>query len=285
MSKKSKRLQAFLAEHPLCCYCGAPAVTLDHVPSTQMFRRQDRPKGLEVPACRRCNGLTGRAEQLAALLGRGYPDSRTAEELQEHRKLVEAVADDDRDLFLELVATPEQQAEVTCIGPPGTVAANLSGDRVREHLELFAAKMTIALHYECTREVLPPTAGVWVYFFTNMDRAKRRILPKMTTSEYITLRQGKKDVGDQFSYSVDAMTKQKTRGVYEAYFFQSFMTWGTVMRNALVFFEAEKTVRDMAEAVVDDPVWGSVRRGSVVAPTVRAARIEIFGRGLMRCEA
>ena len=72
--RKRNQKENFLKQHPWCCFCGgaAPATTVDHIPSRQMFSLRRRPKGLEVPACEVCNQATRLHEQIAAMLGRVY---------------------------------------------------------------------------------------------------------------------------------------------------------------------------------------------------------------------
>jgi hypothetical protein len=54
---------------------GIGADTIEHMPPIQMFRLRQRPKGMEYPACRRCNNGTGVSDLIASLLGRTYPGS------------------------------------------------------------------------------------------------------------------------------------------------------------------------------------------------------------------
>lgn len=60
MSESKRRStfnRSFLANHPLCCFCGGgePGVTVDHVPPKACFPSGAMPEGFEFPACERCN--------------------------------------------------------------------------------------------------------------------------------------------------------------------------------------------------------------------------------------
>ncbi|MBS0235341.1 MAG: hypothetical protein JSR99_17875 [Proteobacteria bacterium] len=50
----------FLRENPLCCFCGGlvKSEEPDHQPAKIVFVKKERPEGLELPSCRRCNRLT-----------------------------------------------------------------------------------------------------------------------------------------------------------------------------------------------------------------------------------
>ncbi|MEP6018146.1 MAG: hypothetical protein ABJ251_06645 [Paracoccaceae bacterium] len=70
MGAKARRLARFKQSHPNCCLCGGevPMETIEHTPPKAMFFGSLRPKGLEVPACRRCNNGSSQQDQFAALL-------------------------------------------------------------------------------------------------------------------------------------------------------------------------------------------------------------------------
>lgn len=89
MGAARKKRQAFLAEHPLCCFCGGstPATTIDHVPSRACFPRRVGPEGYEFPACDACQTSYRLAEQFFAFFVRtsdrdsGNYDSETSHRL------------------------------------------------------------------------------------------------------------------------------------------------------------------------------------------------------------
>src|SRR3990172_1584845 len=107
---KRSHKQRFLAENPFCCFCGgnARATTVDHVPSIQMFSLRLRPQGLEVPACRSCNQVTRQHEQVAAILGRVYPDGRTEAERDETTQIMRHVQHNNPGLFDEMLPSARQ---------------------------------------------------------------------------------------------------------------------------------------------------------------------------------
>jgi hypothetical protein len=69
---KLRAFETFLVDHPWCCFCGgaAQSETIDHLATKITFPNRSRPKGLEFPACKRCNSQTKSEEALLALVCR-----------------------------------------------------------------------------------------------------------------------------------------------------------------------------------------------------------------------
>jgi hypothetical protein len=87
MGEHKLKVAQFRADHPWCCFCGGsvPSQTIDHSPARIIFPNKHRPKGLEFPACERCNSQSKSEEALLAFVCRSAGSSRT-----------NAVRDDDR---------------------------------------------------------------------------------------------------------------------------------------------------------------------------------------------
>jgi hypothetical protein len=65
---KAGRKALFLAEHPICCYCGTNAATeVDHCPARVFFTGRVAPKDYEFPSCSICNRGVRNIEQVVAL--------------------------------------------------------------------------------------------------------------------------------------------------------------------------------------------------------------------------
>lgn len=66
------RAADFIALHPFCCFCGGTihAQTIDHQPAKIIFPDKARPRGLEFPACKRCNRQTSVDECILAFVAR-----------------------------------------------------------------------------------------------------------------------------------------------------------------------------------------------------------------------
>ncbi len=151
---ESKRKQTatarLLVEHPFCCFCGGKVVseTLDHVPARVVFPNKHRPKGMEFPACGRCNAQSKEAEALLAVICRSSGSGR------EH-----AVRDDDRlrdamratetgfPGLLQGMSRGIKYLPVNGILRPFGVL-DVNDQRLKSALCLVATKMALAVFYE-----------------------------------------------------------------------------------------------------------------------------------------
>lgn len=226
--RKQRRKEAFLKQHPYCCYCGGttPATTVDHVPSIQMFSLRRRPKGLEVPACEDCNQGTRQHEQAAAMLGRVYSDGPTEAERHETKRIMRAVNTNIPGLLEEMWPSPEQEARAAVTRPslPGTAGAlNCTGPLLNQSVQIFGAKLGFALHYSTTGRIIPQAGGVAVIWYSNYDAVTERIPAELLQilGDPQTLRQGRWNAGDQFSYC-DAAAEGGKMVIYFSTFRKSF---------------------------------------------------------------
>src|SRR5262249_23592812 len=87
----------------------------------------------------------------------------------------------------------------------------------------FGAKLGLALHYEALDSPVPTSGGVQAMFFTNVSALRgdcpKEIIGLLPTPR--TLKQGRREVGDQFQYSW-ALTEEKRHSLFYATFRQSF---------------------------------------------------------------
>ncbi|MGF1623957.1 MAG: hypothetical protein ACFCVH_03660 [Alphaproteobacteria bacterium] len=250
--RKKEGRTSFLARHPCCCYCGGatPATTLDHVPSRQMFALRRRPKGLEVPACEACNRATRHHEQVAAMLGRFYPDSDDAAEQHEMRRIMEAVSRNVPGLLEGMQPSAGQQLRFIRSGvrPPGLGGAlNCNGPLLNEAIQKFGAKLGFALHYHLTGRIVPRAGGVAVRWYTNYDAMTRGIPSSLfrILGEPETLRQGRWSVSDQFAYAYAIKTGSST-GAYFSTFRRSFAVLSWVCEDRARLGDAAESRKPLA---------------------------------------
>jgi hypothetical protein len=203
---RNQTRQAILAGEPRCIYCPGPAATLEHMPPIGMFRGRQRPGAMEYPACEACNKGTRGSDAAAALIARIHPDNgKESWQAEEIRKLISAI-----DTF-----APGVREEMSLPGKfnhelmrrPGSgllqpvVRVHADGPLVKAHLGIFGAKLAMALYREHVGVALPLDGAVWCQFALNAGmtqenlNARVKILPL-----HETLRQGIKNVRDQFSY-------------------------------------------------------------------------------------
>lgn len=230
---KRRRKEAFLKQHPYCCYCGGetPTTTVDHIPSRQMFSQRWRPKGLEVPACDTCNRATRQHEQVAAMLGRVYPDGPTEAECSEVERTMRAVKNNSPGLLEEMLPSREQEMRFARSGidiPGGGGVLNCDGPLLNHSIQMFGAKLGFALHYGVNDRIVPLEGGVAVRWFSNYDAATDGIPQPILRllGERQTLRQGKRSVDDQFTYAY-AVAEGGEMAIYFSTFRMSFavLSW------------------------------------------------------------
>ena len=244
MGKPKNRNSDFFRDHPFCCFCGGttPATTIDHVPSTQTFLQRRRPKGLEVPACKKCNNSTGAHEQVAAFLARLYPNKPYNKlDIKEFGKITKAIAKNNPELLEELVPSWQQQYDYVNLNLPGKpLYAN--GPLLNKSIQIFGRKLCQALHYAHTNKIVPTTGGIYVRWYSNYNRMTGN-MPDWWINRFPspkTLEQGKRNVCDQFQYSL-MITEDKTQGGYFATFQKSFAILGLVLLERDPLLELEDT--------------------------------------------
>jgi len=233
------RRERFFAKHPICCFCGGgtPATTVDHVPSIQVFYARQRPAGLEFPACASCNSATSNAEQIVAAFSRMYPDAATEAEAEENERVFAAAFNNAPGLIRELQPSARQsrnflkQRNLSPIDhPPSEVPIlNADGPILNAAFQAFGLKLFCALHYEHSGKIVPPQGAVGVRVFTNVEVADGKITPKLLDilGPAHTLRQGKKEVGDQFFYRF-TIGEEGNIGYFVGFFREAFVIMGFI---------------------------------------------------------
>jgi hypothetical protein len=208
-AKARQRAHAkLLASHPVCIYCAGanPATTIEHMPPIMMFDQRQRPKGLEFPTCDGCNHRTRLTDLVASLLGRVYPDSENDPNKKELKKLLAAVRNNVPGLLQEMMVDEAgQSAARRAIPnmPSGSAVLRADGPILTKYMRTFGAKLGLAFHFEALGAFVPEKGGVQPMYFTNVNAARgelpMQIINLLPPAQ--TLRQGRKDVRDQFSYS------------------------------------------------------------------------------------
>ncbi len=210
---RSRKASEILANAPRCIYCSGLATSVEHMPSRAMFKEKQRPSGLEFPSCIDCNTGTAPADAFVAFLARIDRGGQDTDHwhVQEALKYLKAAGsavpglksemfDDDRakdvlfrtsgGLLIPLVETE--------VGPLG-----------RALLNVWTAKLGMALYHEHTGKPLPSDGGVQAMWFLNAGLSQATadgflaILPG-----YGTLKQGeRKSASGQFDYRFNSDNK------------------------------------------------------------------------------
>ncbi len=230
--RKNQTREAIIAAEPRCIYCSGPVDTLEQ--PTGMFRGRQRPGGMEYAACGVCNNGTRGSDAVAALMARIHPDNGAGSwQTEEMRRLISPIdryAPGVRDeMSLPSKANHEWVRRPSSGVLQRVVRVHADGPHVKAHLSAFGAKLAMALFREHVGVALPLSGAVWCQFALNggmtqesLD-ARIQILPICDT-----LRQGRKNVGDQFVYryncdgrTVIAAVAQFHRGLWFTIFASS----------------------------------------------------------------
>lgn len=195
-----------MATETRCIYCAAPHATVEHMPPISMFKGRDRPYGLMFAGCKVCNNGTGAADLVASFLARlspGYDqDDWKIAEAKARRAALEIQAPGFLDEFFDQGRRTEEW-----IPTPGGIrrrmtVVNLDGSLTRAYLNVFAAKLGMALYRHHCGHPLPLDGFVMCGAYANAGLAPdtaRTLLSIMP--ERSGLRQGRhKHADDQFIY-------------------------------------------------------------------------------------
>jgi hypothetical protein len=148
--RRASTAARFLAEHPLCCFCGGHTVatTVDHVPPKILFQNKHRPKGLEFPDCETCNKSSSQDDSVLALVVR-VAASATGMEFakpdQSFHDIISTVCQAHPGLIARSLHRPKWRS---VNGLRRNVAAlNLEAPEYTDSLCRTAAKMALATYY------------------------------------------------------------------------------------------------------------------------------------------
>jgi hypothetical protein len=211
---RSQSRQAIIAGEPRCIYCPGPAESVEHMPPRAMFRDSQRPGAMEYGVCFACNSGTRGSDAVATFIALLHPNnlegSWQAEKVRKLISMIRAHASG----VLEELSLHDKRRDEWARRPDSRllqrfVRIEADGPRIHAYLSVFGAKLAMALYREHVGVALPLGAAVWSQFALNggmtpkilNDRVK--LLPVRET-----LRQGRKNVGDQFAYryNCDART-------------------------------------------------------------------------------
>ena len=163
---KSATKSAYLRAHSLCCFCGGVrhATTIDHQPGRVFFENKRMPDDTLFPACRVCQKVSRKAENLMSLLiARGdFSD----EEFSRWQIRCAAIARKYPEFLRGMVPSEEDARalrEQTAEPPEGLDAENLivlDPDHWGPIFNVFSKKLALAMHYRGVGRPLSPTGLV-----------------------------------------------------------------------------------------------------------------------------
>ena len=213
-AKAKRRVHAsILKAHPCCIYCGGihPADTIEHMPPIAMFDGKQRPKGLGFPPAR--NATTVR--DFPTWSPRCWEEPTPMHDPMSLGAYWNGVNKNVPGLLEEMQVDQVGQELAHHNLPPMPPRAGVlrtNGPILRNYIGVFGAKLGLVLHYEAHRQPVPPAGGVQPMFFTNVSDLRGEKIPIDLINLLPaprTLKQGKREVSEQFRYSW-ALTEGRT---------------------------------------------------------------------------
>ena len=136
-------------------------------------------------------------------------------------------------VLAEMMPSWRQQYDVEQRFGSKVGALSVSGPLVNKSIQIFGAKLALALHYHCVGKIVPASGAIAVKWFTNWDRVNNQIPESLFSllGTPRTLKQGDWSVLDQFEYSW-VVTDCQSTGHYVSTFRQSFLVAGLVHVDA-----------------------------------------------------
>jgi len=241
---KRRAHDALLRAFPWCIYCGSRANSVEHMPPKIMFRGKQRPKGLEFPSCLPCNNGTSHSDLVASTLGRVMPDPATDTDKDEVVKLFRAVSNNIPGLLdeMRMGAAGQKLAKRRMPVPPEGGVLRANGPLVTKHMQIFGAKLGFALYFEAFGTPVPSEGGVQPIWFSNAQAARGEIPQNLLRflPEPQTLRQGKKEVSDQFQYAW-VVTEEGQHALFYATFRESFAIAAIAALDRTTYLDKDAT--------------------------------------------
>lgn len=255
MSEKSARKLRFLAQHPVCCFCGGetPSAEPDHVPGRVFFRNRHWPVGYEFPACVACNRATSLDEQAVAMLARTCQNAANEDDRKATLKLMTEVHNNHPGLFEEMHPSVRDLRDARTkyglsapAGKPVTAlpVLRVSGPLVNAAIDNFARKLFCALFYMRTGRIVTRAGGIGFRWYSNLqvnaDQIPRTLVQVVPSIP--VLERNAALLNDQFFYRW-GVTDAKTMAAFLAFFGQSFAMLGVVRQDAEETGEGERVLK------------------------------------------
>lgn len=202
---KSRSKAKILAEEPRCIYCLNPPDSLEHMPPIAMFKDRARPSGMEYAACVACNNGTSTADLVASFMAHIKPfDGPNDWEIAAVERFLRSLRFKAPGLADELVRSRNTRPRWLW-SPSGllreTNELDADGPILKQHLDVFSAKLGMALYREHTGHALPETGAVFTTWFLNAGLTREGVETMLSIMpSHSSLRQGTKTVTEQFAY-------------------------------------------------------------------------------------
>lgn len=209
----SSRRAKFLAEHPICCFCGgkAAAIEMDHVPGRAVFKGRSWPEGYVFPACTPCNQKTRLDEMLFSFLCRMHPDPSSERDRNEMAAIIKSIENNFPGILKLLTPSAREVRRFlkkSRVPLPRGMALSevpiLKTDHptLRNSVRQAAKKLALALFYKHSSRIVPPDGAIAIAFFTNVTFKPNEWPVELfqVFSGLPTLKRASHSLEDQFNY-------------------------------------------------------------------------------------
>jgi len=204
--RRSNSRQVIIAGEPRCIYCPGAAESVEHMPPRGMFRDRQRPGAMEYGVCSACNSGTRGSDAVATFIALLHPNNlEESWQAEKSRKLTSTIRTHAPGVLEELSSRDKRRDEWA--RRPGSgllqrvIRVEADGPRIHAHLSVFGAKLAMALYREHVGVPLPLDGAIWSQFALNGGMTQEHLNDRIKILPlHETLRQGRKNVGDQFAY-------------------------------------------------------------------------------------
>jgi len=211
--KELKARDTAFAKSKHCIFCGGSviATTVDHYPPRAVFHDNRWPEGYVFPACVKCNSGSREADNWAGFLSMMDPNidwSDTALEKNAKRlvSLDRASPGLIKDFFGSSALEKKSMARRLKMGrEPGQTYADLPLVKIpavaQEWMDVFAPKLTKALHFEHTHRIPSSNVGLRYWWYTNASQMEGKV-PQIVNNDFgfPNVRRANVDLSGQFNY-------------------------------------------------------------------------------------
>jgi hypothetical protein len=205
MGAQKAKKAAFLANHPVCCFCGtAAATTDDHVPARVCFKGRQWPEGYVFPACAECNARHKDAEQVVAFHLHAMTDAER-DFAQAYGGLKNNYPKALPDPFMSLAEKAKALSARGITVPFSHLlmapVVKLSPE-VHDYFHRFGRKLAQAFYYKAVGRPTPPGFRIVTHWLVGDTREANETLEGFI-SFMPTLEVGRRvnvDLGNQFAY-------------------------------------------------------------------------------------
>ena len=230
MGDKKRKLEQFIRQHPLCCFCGGRAITVtqDHLPPRSIFVEKKWPEGYTFPACEACNLGSSRDDAMVAFLSRWNAGREpTQTDSAEWKRLLAAFREHHPAAVREMIMSANEKRRWMAMHgvdkPAGLAYAEMPLLRIpsviRDAVERFNIKLCKALHYKHTGKIVPEGAWIYAKWWTNAHVIAKQFPADITkfVPHRAELKRGRVSLLDQFEYRHE-VSENGELGVYVSVF-------------------------------------------------------------------